>query len=113
MKLGLRLRNVGTEPFTWGDLHDYVRYGNADTALALERYGPAVVWSLTDHLLATAVDALHSANWQRGGGKGSRPKPIERPGAEPTSETLGSDPIPARDFMDWWNQETPEWPQLN
>jgi hypothetical protein len=105
MKLGLRLRQLGTEALTWGDLHDVVRYGNADTALALERFGPTVLWSITDHLLATAVDALHSANWQRGGGKGTRPQPIPRPGADSATETLGKDPIPASTFMDWWNME--------
>lgn len=114
MKIGLRLRQLGTEPLTWGDLHSYIRYGNADTALALERYGAAVVWTVTDHLMALAVDALHTSNWQRSGGKGPRPKPIERPGVEDsTTETLGKDPIPARDFMDWWNEEPTEWPQLN
>lgn len=34
---------------------------------------------MTDHLLAEAVDALHSANWQRGGGKGNKPDPVKRP----------------------------------
>lgn len=104
MKMGLRLRQLGTGALSWGDLHDYVRYGNTDTALALERWGSTVVWTLTDHLLATAVDALHSANWQRGGGKGMRPQPITRPGAD-NSEHIGSDPIPASEFMDWWNEE--------
>lgn len=41
--------------------------------------GDAARWGITEHLLASAVDALHGANWQRGGGKGSRPKPINRP----------------------------------
>lgn len=40
-----------------------------------------------------AVDALHAANWQRGGGKSKRPKPIPRPGrgdvAEETTQRLG------------------------
>lgn len=39
-------------------------------------------WSLSDHLSAAAVDALNAANWQRGGGKGSRPKPVPRPGVK-------------------------------
>jgi hypothetical protein len=39
-------------------------------------------WTRTEHLLAAAVDVLNAANWQRGGGKGPRPKPLPRPGVE-------------------------------
>lgn len=35
---------------------------------------------MTDHLLAAVVDLLAGANWQRGGGKGRKPKPVKRPG---------------------------------
>jgi hypothetical protein len=41
-----------------------------------------VSWSLSDHLLAHIADANRGANWQRGGGKGSKPKPIPRPGTD-------------------------------
>lgn len=41
---------------------------------------PGLAWSTSDYLLATAVDYLAGANWQRGGGKGRRPRPVERPG---------------------------------
>ncbi len=38
-------------------------------------------WSSTDMLLAATVDALHVANWQRGGDpKAPRPHRIPRPG---------------------------------
>lgn len=38
-------------------------------------------WILRDHLLATIIDELRNANWQRAGGTDSnRPKPVERPG---------------------------------
>lgn len=104
IRLGLRLRMVGTEALTWGDLHDVVKYGRQDTALALEREGPPVLWTITDHLIATAVDALHAGNWQRGGGKGHRPKPIPRPGVDQDGKVLGADPIPAQDFDAWWNE---------
>lgn len=33
-------------------------------------------WTLDQHLLAVIADRLGAANWQRGGGKGARPKPI-------------------------------------
>jgi hypothetical protein len=47
-------------------------------------------WGTTDHLLAAVVDLLNAGNWQRGGGKGRRPKPVGRPGAnEPDKERLG------------------------
>jgi hypothetical protein len=34
---------------------------------------------VSEHLLASVLDALNGANWQRGGGKGSKPKPTQRP----------------------------------
>jgi hypothetical protein len=40
----------------------------------------AARWTLSDHLLACAVDALRGGNWQRSGGKGTKPKPLPRPG---------------------------------
>jgi hypothetical protein len=105
MKLGLRLRQLGTGALSWGDLRDYVRYGNTETALALETHGSTVLWGVTDHLLAVVADALHNANWQRGGGKGSKPQPIPRPGVEGDAVKMGAEPIPAADFWDWWNEE--------
>lgn len=95
---------MGSEAFTWGDLYDFVTNMSLDSALARELNGGSVVWTLTDHLLATIADALHGANWQRGGGKGIRPKPIERPG-EKSGTSLGSAPIPISEFDNWWNGE--------
>lgn len=39
-------------------------------------------WDTIEHLLAAVVDLLAAANWQRGGGKGQKPKPVPRPQAE-------------------------------
>lgn len=36
-------------------------------------------WTPETHLLAQAVDLLAGANYQRGGGKGEKPKPLPRP----------------------------------
>lgn len=46
---------------------------------------PSLAWSPELHILVTAVDLLAGANWQRGGGKGNRPKPIPRPGEKKAS----------------------------
>lgn len=48
-------------------------------ALTWQHVGSDNAWTVTDHLLADAVDALNGANWQRGGGKGDAPKPVARP----------------------------------
>lgn len=44
--------------------------------------GPQADWDSNEHLLAAILDTLQNANWQRGGGKGKRPKPIPRPGTQ-------------------------------
>lgn len=45
-------------------------------------------WNLTNLLLASVVDTLNLANWQRGG-KGKRPRPIPRPGTKPVTRRYG------------------------
>lgn len=54
-----------------------------DSALVREIHGEALVWDITNQLLAAVADQLAIANWQRAGGKkADRPKPIPRPGIE-------------------------------
>lgn len=45
-------------------------------------------WGTAEHLLAAIYDALKGANWQRGGGKGTKPKPLPRPGDAPAKREL-------------------------
>lgn len=51
---------------------------------------PELAWNENEHLLAHIADLLAGGNWQRSGGKGQRPKPIKRPGAE--EATFGQGP---------------------
>lgn len=44
--------------------------------------GSDAAWTAETHLLASAIDVLAGANWQRGGGEGRQPRPIPRPGDE-------------------------------
>lgn len=48
--------------------------------------GEYASWTTTDWLLAGVIDVLHGANWQRGGGKGTRPRPFPRPLSLPEQE---------------------------
>lgn len=92
LTLGLDLNELGTEPFDWRRFRAVVTNLPRTSALARSMHGEAVAWDTTDHLLAAAVDALNAGNWQRGGGKGRRPKPIPRPGESKrgSGRTLGT-----------------------
>ena len=54
------------------------------------------MWTLTDRLLAMVVEVLAAANWQRGGGKGTRPV-VFPPPRKVTAATLS--PIEARALL--------------
>lgn len=54
--------------------------------------GEGADWTLTDVLLARIDYRLAGANWQRSGGKGSKPKPIEIPGARRTRTQQSTKP---------------------
>lgn len=60
-----------------------------------------MAWTPTEYLLAEITDAIRGGNWQRSGGKGSRPRRIPRPGAEKRigrARPLGE----VRDLFDRW-----------
>lgn len=65
---------------------------------------PAAAWGSTEHLLAGVFDVLQGANWQRSGGKGTRPKPLQRPGHKETATKYGkSRPLSeTKDLFDRW-----------
>jgi hypothetical protein len=41
--------------------------------------GPMAPWDMNALLLRQILHTLQGANWQRGGGKGQKPKPIDLP----------------------------------
>lgn len=65
---------------------------------------PAREWSTEAHLLASIYDALAAANWQRSGGKGKRPKPIERPGMKSDKDVLRLDRFNSAAEFDAWRE---------
>lgn len=36
-------------------------------------------WTLAVQMLASLIDISAAGNWQRGGGKGAKPRPVKRP----------------------------------
>lgn len=71
--------DLGTMRLTWRRLGILVNNLPHESATLRAMHGHAADWSVTDYLLAGVIDVLQGGNWQRGGGKGRKPKPIERP----------------------------------
>lgn len=100
--LGLRLRDVGTERLSWGDLYAVLRHSPRSSALFRALHPDDHEWTLPALLLAEVADAARVANWQRGSGKkADYPKPIPRPGVVPESLTYGKGAIPIDEMADW------------
>lgn len=68
-----------TGGLSWPDLIAYVRQLPPESATARAMGGDAADWDTRAHLLASVVDQLAVANWQRSGKKSGKPKPIKRP----------------------------------
>lgn len=107
LALGLRLDDLGTDRLTWRDLYVVVHRSGPGSALIRELEPQRAAWAsgavLAD-LAAHAVDLLAQGNWQRQGKKSApKPKPVPRPGKEPQGQKYGSEPIPVKDFDNWWN----------
>lgn len=103
--LGLRLRNVGTEDFTWGDLLAIVRQSPRSSALFRSQHPDEAVWGHQEQLLALIADTLAAANWQRAQGKKKDyPKPIPRPGVE-QDKKFGNEAVSIDEMSSWLGWE--------
>jgi hypothetical protein len=77
--MGLRIDWLGTGRLSWRDLLVIVRQAPPTSRLAVALVGEAAQWTIMDRLLARLIYAVEAGNWQRGGGKGHRPRPIRIP----------------------------------
>lgn len=85
----------------------FLRHLPPDSALRRE-IDPDVAW-LTDEklalLLAHVSDQLAWLQYtlvKANGGRPKKPKPIPRPGVKDTTQVVGRDPIPIKDFDRWY-----------
>lgn len=112
INLGLRLRRLGSEDFTWRDLKVIVSKSSTHSALVQEMNPEAATWGLDQQLLAEIVDALHWSNWTKTKGAQSKPPrdmpdPIPRPGVKPKNEVIKFDVMTQDEALDWlgWEKE--------
>lgn len=93
---GVRLRWLcdGTDRLNWRDLWVLINQTGPGTAVYRLLAGDRAQWGDAEELLAGILDALVAGNWQRGGGKGPRPKQLPRPGVKAASSAA---PVPSGD----------------
>lgn len=102
ISLGLRLRNVGTEDFTWGDLLAIVQQSPRSSALFRAMHPEEAEWGMQEQLLALVADYLAAGNWQRGqGSKKNYPKPIPRPGVTSPDKKFGQEAVSMEEMKAW------------
>jgi hypothetical protein len=80
---GVRLRDVGTEAFTWRDLYVLVRHAKRDSALMRAMHPDTYRWGLAEYMLADLIDTANWLMWAKtedGRKNRRRPKRYPRPG---------------------------------
>lgn len=92
-RTGYRLRDIGDD-VTWLDLRGFIAQLPPDGSSAFyrARYPKSWWWTPLFDMLAALLQVLSAANWQRGGGKGQRPKMMQRPKEARVKKPRGLDP---------------------
>lgn len=105
LQQGKYLDEVGAGALSWRDLEVIVDHLPRTSALGRSVGGERAAWGPAEYLLAGLLDAANSGNWQRGGGKGARPKRVKRPEDAQKGEKIGAGAIPISDFDAWWDAQ--------
>jgi hypothetical protein len=96
---GYRLCDIGDD-FTWIDLRDFITHlpPSQQSALYRSQHPKSWWWTPEIDFLGAALNAIQWGNWQRGGGKGDKPKPVKRPIEKPRAVD-GSVPKSAEELI--------------
>lgn len=99
MRVGRSIHQAGSPALSWLEVRAFIKHAPPSSALRAVTDPLAEFASPTAMMSALALDALHGANWQRGGGKGARPKPVLeqlRKQAEKRREAVEDDMNPSQ-----------------
>lgn len=116
IKLGLRLRQLGSDLLSWRDLLVIVQHTERGSALRASMNPEDSPWELKEHLLAVIADAVIAGNWMQskdGQKNRNRPKPIPRPGVVPENKKFGGKAESVEAIRDWlgWEVKPAEGPK--
>ncbi|MDO5066212.1 MAG: hypothetical protein Q4D96_02885 [Propionibacteriaceae bacterium] len=80
--LGVRLRDLGSDPLTWADLATLIQYPCKGGALHDAIRGEHAPWTLEAELAAVIADRLGIIMWQLGGDENIPPPSPIHPGSK-------------------------------
>lgn len=102
LRAGFTMADLG-ERVSWRGVIMFARHAGPGQSLYHVTNGPDSAWTLEAQIMALVVDVLNVANYQRGGGKGQRPKPLQRPGVrKDETQKFGGEAIDAASFDEMW-----------
>jgi hypothetical protein len=83
-KTGYRITDIGPD-LTWCDLRDFIIHlpPSKESAFFRSQHPESWWWTPELDFLGALLTAMQWGNWQRGGGKGDKPKPVKRPVDKP------------------------------
>lgn len=82
---GHTLDDIG-HSLTWTDIRDFITWLPQDSAVYRHKFPESWWWTPQLDFLGAVLNAIQWGNWQRGGGKGEKPKPVKRPAAKKQSK---------------------------
>ena len=97
-KTSYRLADIG-DNFTWCDLRDFINHlaPTHDSAFYRVNHPQSWWWTPEIDFLGAVLTAIQWGNWQRGGGRGDKPRAVKRPPDKPKAEP-GSVPTSKEDL---------------
>jgi hypothetical protein len=95
---GYTLNDLG-DRLSWNDLRDFIAHLPPTPGSAFYRKTHPQSWWWTPEIdfLGAVLTAVQWGNWQRGGGKGDKPKQLKRPVDKPTVSP-GASPTSANEL---------------
>ncbi|MFX0573098.1 DUF5361 domain-containing protein [Nocardia nepalensis] len=104
IRTGVRLRDVGSESFTWHDLLVLVRQSPRESSLMAVMHPEVTRWGQGELLLAELIDLASLLLWAKtkdGAKNRNRPRPYPRPGVEdPGSRRVNGHAVPMNEVRD-------------
>lgn len=89
----MRLRDLGSDGFTWSDLRAVVKHLPATSAYWRTREPEKARWGISEYLLAIIADSLRWLVWAKtkdAKHNRKKPKPIPRPGDDEKKQSKGT-----------------------